>query len=60
MAAISAVSLDMQVPQKPDSYALKLKCALNESSRNLIKPIVEKYNLAMKELNGFVIITSKT
>lgn len=50
---ITSVSLD-EVSQ-PNHYQLRIGCCLDNNSKNLVKPILDKHNLGMKIGNSFVI-----
>jgi hypothetical protein len=56
--SINGASLVHEIPDLADSYAIRVFCCLDDHSRNLIKPVLEKNNLGMKEENGSVIIRS--
>ena len=39
-------------------YQIKMKCELDSHSRDCLKGIAKKHNLAMKEENGYVVLQS--
>ena len=39
-------------------YQIKMKCELDSCSRDILKGIIKKHNLAMREQNGYVILQS--
>ncbi len=41
-----------------NGYEIRLRCSLDNDSRDCIKPILEKYKVGMKDEEGFVIIYS--
>jgi hypothetical protein len=56
------VSLDPKeshVVEGSDGFEIKVKCDLDEHSRSVIKTILDRHQLGMKEENGFVLIYSK-
>jgi hypothetical protein len=56
---MSCVSLDRpssQITEAPDGYEIRMKCDVDSNSRKCIKPILDKYNLLLREENGFVIL----
>jgi len=59
-ASISAIVLEgSQVSHiLTGGYEIKMKIELDNYSRDAIKDIMHKYNLYMKEQNGYVIILS--
>jgi hypothetical protein len=52
---VNHVSIDLTFQ---GNYEIKMKCNLDQQSRQCIKPILEKYKLALKEKNGYTIIYS--
>ncbi len=56
----SSVSLDgSQVSHIfTGGYQIRMKCELDSCSREILKGIVKKHNLTMKEQNGYVILHS--
>jgi hypothetical protein len=59
-AVVNCISLDgSQVSHVfTGGYQIRMKCELDSDSRDIIKVIVKRNNLAMKEENGFVILNS--
>ena len=57
---VSCVSLDgSQVSHiLSGGYEIKMKCELDSVSRDIINSILKKYELYMKEQNGYVILRS--
>jgi hypothetical protein len=57
---ISCVSLDgSQISHIfTGGYQIRMKCELDSYSRDILKGITKKHNLAVSEKNGFVIISS--
>jgi hypothetical protein len=57
---VSYVSLDgSQVSHiSTDGYQIKMKCELDSCSRDTLKGIIKRHNLAMREQNGHVILQS--
>ena len=56
------VSLDSKkshVVEGSDGFEIKAKCDLDEHSRSLIKTILDRHQLGMKDENGFVHTYSK-
>ena len=43
---------------RPDDWQIRMICGLDGISRDRIKPILEKYNLGLKEETGFVVLYS--
>jgi hypothetical protein len=39
-------------------YEIRMKCELDSHSREILRGIVKKHNLSMKEQNGYVILHS--
>jgi hypothetical protein len=60
---ITCISLDCHSSQiSPDSsnnYQIKMKCALDEKSKNCLRPILEHHKLNLYEENGFVTLFSR-
>ncbi len=58
--SVSCVSLDgSQVSHiLTGGYQITMKCELDSYSRDIIKDIIKRHNLAMKEQNGYVILRS--
>jgi hypothetical protein len=58
--AMSCVSPDgSQVSHiSTGGYEIKMKCELDSVSRDIISGILKKYDLHMKEQNGYVILRS--
>jgi len=52
----SPISRDSGSPDK--AFKIRIKCNLDNNSRDRIKPILEKYQTNMNEEKGFVIISS--
>jgi len=59
-AVVSCISLDgSQVSHVfTGGYEIRLKCELDGPLRDILKGIVKKHNLAMKEQNGYIILQS--
>jgi hypothetical protein len=57
---MSCVSLDgSQVSHVlTGGYEIKMKCELDNVSRDIINGVLKKYELLMKEQNGYVILRS--
>jgi hypothetical protein len=57
---VSCVSMDdSQVSHIfTGGYQIKMKCELDNCSRDILKGIIKKQNLAMREQNGYVILQS--
>ncbi len=58
---ISSVSLDpgtLAARNLNGEYLIKMKCDLDSSSRDSIKPVLTKHRLALIEDNGFATIYS--
>ena len=57
---VSCVSLDgSQVSHIfTGGYQIEMKCKLDGRSRDILKGIIKKHNLAMREQNGHVILQS--
>jgi hypothetical protein len=56
---ISGVSLDFagsKISKSPEDYLIKLKCDLDDSSRKLIEPILDKRNLKIEVIEDAVMI----
>ena len=58
--SVTCVSLDgSQVSHIfTGGYGIRMKCELDSNSREIVKGIVKKNNLTMKEENGYVILHS--
>ncbi|NLE03643.1 MAG: hypothetical protein GX638_02425 [Crenarchaeota archaeon] len=60
---VTCITLDCPSSQisQDDSrnYQIKMKCKLDEKSKICLKPLLIKYNLLLREENGFVILFSK-
>ena len=59
---MNSVSLDSQNPklsEPSDDYEIKIKCTLNNYSRECIQPILEKHKLKVEESIDTVIIRSR-
>jgi hypothetical protein len=59
-ATASCISLDgSQVSHIfTGGYQTKMKCELDSYSRDILKGIIKKHNLEMREQNGYVILQS--
>ncbi len=57
---ISSVSLDgSQVSHiLTGGYQIKMKCELDSSSRDIVKSIVKKHSLTIREQDGYVVLRS--
>lgn len=57
---VSCVSLDgSQVSHVfTGGYQIKMKCELDSCSRDILRGIIKKHNLALKEQDGYVILQS--
>ena len=60
LVTVSSVSLDgSQVSHIfTGGYQIEMKCELNSSSKDILKGITKRHNLAMREHNGYVILQS--
>jgi len=58
--ALSCVALDgSQVSHVlTGGYEIKMKCELDSASRDIINGVLKRYELHMKEQNGYVILRS--
>jgi hypothetical protein len=58
--SVSCVSLDgSQVSHiSTGGYQIKIKCELDSYSREIIKGIIKRHNLTMKEQDGYVLLRS--
>ena len=56
---VSLDSKESHVVEGSDGFEIKLKCELDDHSRSVIKTILNKHQLGMKEENGFVLTYSK-
>ena len=56
---VSLDSKESHVIEDSDGFKIGLKCYLDDHSRSVIKTILNKHQLGMKEENGFVLTYSK-
>ena len=58
--AVSCISLNCSQVSHilTGGYEIKMKCELDSISRDILKAILNKYKLYMKEQNGYVILRS--
>jgi hypothetical protein len=59
---ISCVSLDSNVSQVSKDavkvgYLIRIKCDLDNYTRNCLNPLLEKHGLTLKEEKGYIIIS---
>ncbi len=55
--SVSLDDLDSLIVKGDRGYQIKMKCSLDTLARRTIKSIIEKYHLAIKEENGYVLIS---
>jgi hypothetical protein len=55
---ISGVSIDYLWSNASKGFQIKMICQLDEYSRKLIQPVLEKFNLKMDLTTGTVLISS--
>ncbi|HLN45606.1 MAG TPA: hypothetical protein VK209_07855 [Candidatus Sulfotelmatobacter sp.] len=53
---VSSASIDTQLP---NGFEIRMKCNLDDNSRNNIEAILEKHKLSLKEENGILILHSQ-
>ncbi len=53
---INSASIDTQFSS---GFEIKMKCNLDDNSRNNIRSILEKHKLSLKEENGFLVLFSQ-
>jgi hypothetical protein len=56
---VSLDSKESHVIEDSNGFEIRLKCYLDDHSRRLIKTILDRHQLGMKEENGFVLTYSK-
>ena len=56
---VSLDSKESHLVEGSDGFEIKLKCDLDEHSRSVIKSILDRHQLGMKEENGVVVTYSK-
>ena len=55
--SVSLDNLDSLIVKGDKGYQIKMRCTLDRHSRGSILPILEKRHLALKEENGYVVIS---
>jgi hypothetical protein len=50
--------LSLHLSKQPDSYELHIKNHVAAASWNILKEIVQKHGLAMREYDGFLVVYS--